>query len=533
MKNEDDGSTLRVAAATNDIHECGCSVEEMLAVPMEYIFRDMSIQSTTPTDTVSPGWSPATPRTLPHPNPHTPTTTHHHHHHHRAKPLLSRIEAQLFLQVNTLSYEMDALTMVSITALQQRVTCRDFGTSLQRVDHPYLRPLVSSLYTYQEQMPRDTIQQVSSLLKDRMIPEFQRVIQQLRQFSEQNWTLADTLDDGHPTMGGSGTGSTGYHHVLAQEKRKLSDLQEELCQRIEALLLQVSEHHEASPVDDEKEVSPQQQISMKDYCDQLFLPQSDFVAEHIETTVEDVTIHHATHHQMEKMTNRTKTINEHVNEEDDEVLEEAPDRSTTATPMSSPEESPTLMEATSKTRASVLRNATAPRTSPLLALTTATTTDATPSTTNPPSPQNPTTEPSSATRSTNTSRDVAPQRQLEKSFGSSPAAASPEENEKENEPSQSSSQRSSLSRSTPTTTVNTVKRPRLPPLESSPTSSSTAAVAGEPQRPTILTTRSDDNDDDEDEIMEEKECFRTQSAAEVLSSFATTVSRTAIEPNDM
>lgn len=530
MKNDD--AWPATSLPNNDIsatsENCWCTVETMLAVPLEYIFRDVSMISTD----ISVGWSPATPRsnTFQAKHPTNDTTNH------RSKPLLSRIEAQLFLQVNTLSYEMDALTSVSVTALQQRVQCREFSTSLQRTDHPYLRPIVSVLHAYHETMPNVTIQQVSKEMKDRIIPEFQHLIRQLRQFSEQNWTLADTLDDGQPNS------NAGYHNLLANEKRKLSDLQEEVCQRIEGLL-------QESVVDDIAG-SAMEQLSMKDYCDQLFQQQND-VIENSENNM-DVIVHHDAN----QPENISKAPDGNVDDADDEVLDEAPDRSLTATPISSPEESPTLIQATAATRASILRNTTIKTSSPLAALA-ATTVPRTSKPHNPIAEQHATT----STNSTSTTFQH-PQRQLEKSFGSlTTAAESPEENEKENEPSQSSSQRSAVSLSS---TQTTIKRQRIqqhpassesPPQPLVPTTTTalsglnlshgmeleTSHVTGEEghrlnisvssQRQSMLatSTRTEDNDDDddgdEDEIIEEKEVFRTQSAAEVLSTFATTTLR--------
>jgi hypothetical protein len=527
MKNDDEMTEM--LSQTNDSGFAKwCTVENMLAIPIEYVFRDVSMISTD----VSVGWSPATPRsnTILTKNKTNETTNH------RTKPLLSRIEAQLFLQVNTLSYEMDALTSTSVLALQQRVQCRELSTSLQRADHPYLRPIVSILHTYHETMPSATIQHVSTVMTNRIVPEFQRLLHQLRQFSEQNWTLADTLDDGQPEMG-------GYHNILAHEKRKLSDLQEEICQRIEGLLqTSLSESQQALAYDEMAETCIEP-LSMKEYCDQLFEQPNDLPAIENSEIAMDVVVNSDVN--QTEVTCRAETTDEN---DDDEEIEEAPDRSLTATPISSPEESPTMIQATTAARASILRNVTTTASSPLVAFATTHATRTTTSTPHDPSAEHDTTQLQNTTPIT----IQHPQRQLEKSFGSPTAAEETlEENEKENEPSQSSSQRSAMSVNT-TQTV-TVKRQRLQchqtTSETLPPQSSTTMLseldpshsmdsmkcddtggngdrpdAFEPQGRTTFTTRSDDDDDEHEErqIFEEKECFRTQNAAEVLSSLATT-----------
>ena len=515
-----------------------CIVENLLAVPIEYIFRDVSIISMD----ASVGWSPATPRSntyLLAKDKSNETTNH------RTKPLLSRIEAQIFLQVNALSFEMDALTSVSVSALQQRVQYREHSTSIQRADHPFLRPIVSLLHTYHDTIPDATIQQVSSIMKDRIIPEFQRLMHQLRQFSEQNWALADTLDDGQSTIG-------GYHNVLALEKRKLSDLQEEISQRIEGLCrTSISECQDASDID-ETTGNDLEHLSMKAYCDQLFQQQNDLV-ENSENTM-DVIVRDDAH--TAEMVDRTKSPDEHHDnmenddeDDDDEVLDEAPERSLTATPVSSPEESPSLIQATTATRASILQSATTKASSPLVAVTT---TPVTLSSTE----RNPITGGQATVSTTKRSGSTFqhPQRQLEKSFRSPAATAeSPEENEKENEPSQSSSQRSAISCSSPRTNVKRQRLQRHDASSETPPHQLTAATLSElkpshetefvstddtggkgdrldasttPQAQSTRAKRFDDDDyedeDDEEQIIEDKECFRTQSAAEVLTTLATT-----------
>jgi hypothetical protein len=344
--------------------------------------------------------------------------------------------------------------------------------------------------------------------------------------------LADTLDDGQPSVG-------GYHNILAHEKRKLSDLQEEVCQRIEGLLQSsVCGSLDTSDAILENVI---ELVSMKDYCEQLFEQQNDLpVIENSESKVDIVGNDDVN---QSELSHRAGPTTENV---DDEELDEAPDRSLTATPISSPEESPSMLEATTGTRAAILRNTSTTSSSPLLSFHTTTTTTHVARTSSSSTKDNPTTVQQSDTllKDTTPVTNQNPQRQLEKSF-STPTTAEKmlEENEKENEPSQSSSQRSFTSLNS-TQTRGKRQRLRQNPPETLPPPFTTAALLevhsldseeyvitddtnrkGDRivQRSVVATGRSDNEEEDEnDDRQTAEECFRTQNAAEVLSSLAAT-----------
>ena len=140
------------------------------------------------------------------------------------KPLLSRSEATCFCKINLLAHELDCLTKICTDIWQTKLQYQSFSQSLGNVDHPYLRPLVVLLDTFQQQMPSSALPRIELEL-NRVVSELQQATVTLRQCSEQNWTLAETLQD-----------TATAEHLLAREKLKLSDVQEEICHRIDRLI---------------------------------------------------------------------------------------------------------------------------------------------------------------------------------------------------------------------------------------------------------------------------------------------------------
>jgi hypothetical protein len=212
--------------------------QDMLEVPLEYIFREVPSSVASFASQASPNVSS------------------------KRKPLLSRSEAQCLVQLNLLAHEIDTLTSISAQALQQKLFCSEFAASLNRVGNPYLRPLLPILHTLEHKVSTESLNYVSTTM-DRIVGDLQRANVQLRQSSEQNWTLYETLLDSAGDMG----------RALAEEKRRLSDIQEELCHRIDHMLADSSKTD--SPDSNlESRPDPSTMESMKDYCDRLFLGQS-------------------------------------------------------------------------------------------------------------------------------------------------------------------------------------------------------------------------------------------------------------------
>jgi hypothetical protein len=182
------------SSPTTDDDNADYSVESLLSVPLSVIFR------------------------------HVPNSAH-------PRPLLTRAEAQCFLQVNLLAHELDVMVQLSEQTLGQQLWCRQLGGELLKYSNsnPYLRPLSTMLTLHQQQQQQTCPRVVASAL-DRMLQSLAGCATTLRQSSEQNWTLSESLIDAlEGAIGGGG-------QVLAQEKKRLAELEEEVCSRVERLL---------------------------------------------------------------------------------------------------------------------------------------------------------------------------------------------------------------------------------------------------------------------------------------------------------
>jgi hypothetical protein len=190
MEEEDDSSS----PTTDDASNVDYSVESHLSVPLSVIFR------------------------------HVPNSAH-------PRPLLTRAEAQCFLQVNFLAHEIDVMVQLSEETLGRQRWCRQLGDELMKYSNsnPYLRPL-STMLTLHHQQQQQTCPRVVASALDRILQSLAGCATTLRQSSEQNWTLSESLLDAlEGAIGGGG-------QVLAQEKKRLAELEEEVCSRVERLL---------------------------------------------------------------------------------------------------------------------------------------------------------------------------------------------------------------------------------------------------------------------------------------------------------
>jgi len=178
------------------------SVEAIIAVPLDLVFRQV-----TQSQDSSVGCSESTSQ--------------------RRKPLLSRSEAQCFLSVRLLAQQIDSIVETTATVLQKKHRYHTIVERISSTDNPFLRPILPILATLGEHIPGQTLQAIQSQL-DSAMNELQNTSAALRQFAEQNWTLADSLME---TIGTSG-------ESMAKDKRKLSDIQDEVCTRIEKLIAQ-------------------------------------------------------------------------------------------------------------------------------------------------------------------------------------------------------------------------------------------------------------------------------------------------------
>ncbi|KAL3945352.1 MAG: hypothetical protein SGBAC_000557 [Bacillariaceae sp.] len=174
------------------------------------------------------------------------------------RPLLTRTEAECFLRISFLAQEIDTLMGSSESIfLQQRYyshytqdlllpssanstpsqpsaslnaassqTSTNTRTMTHYLLHPMLRPLLSIVNSLQDKST-PTLQQIHQTLSH-LSAELIGCASVLRQSAEQNWTMADALealqqnDENGPSF--------------SDEKRKVADLEEELCQRIERVV---------------------------------------------------------------------------------------------------------------------------------------------------------------------------------------------------------------------------------------------------------------------------------------------------------
>jgi len=170
--------------------------------------------------------------------------------------LLSRVEATLLLQISQLAHEMDTLTSMTLQALDKSRVVRDLNQSIRRIgpniNHEgpgttddglhtfYLRAIEPLLRTHGLTIPQRVLQHVQVETERILGNELPSLGRTLRQFSEQNWCVANTLSE---TMGGISGMMTydddddgGTVGRLEREKRAVSELEEEVCRRIDGLV---------------------------------------------------------------------------------------------------------------------------------------------------------------------------------------------------------------------------------------------------------------------------------------------------------
>jgi hypothetical protein len=167
------------------------STESLLAIPVRHILRQTSFQNK---------------------NPH----------------ILSRMEASLLLQINLISYELDALLQLSIEAIEKSHACKLFSRDIAETNNNiYLRPLFCLLHTHGKVIPQQVVQYVQNHLEV-ILGHFPAMIQSLRQCAEQNWSVSNTL---------LGMNMDGMEiDLLGKEKGILAEIEEEVCRRLESLM---------------------------------------------------------------------------------------------------------------------------------------------------------------------------------------------------------------------------------------------------------------------------------------------------------
>lgn len=180
------------------------------------------------------------------------------------KPLLSRAEAKCFLQITMLAQEFDVLTSHSAEALHRRLWCRKFAQDIIQADNPFLRSLLPLLSIQGNMITTSAIHGMDDELY-RVLTALEQCGVALKQFSEQNWTLSEslleTLGDVYDEESTKEEYDLPKGAILAREKRRLSDLQEELCHRIENLLASAFQNTMDGQLQDDEDEEMEQENS--------------------------------------------------------------------------------------------------------------------------------------------------------------------------------------------------------------------------------------------------------------------------------
>ena len=173
------------------------SVERLLSVPLEILFRQVPSSSASLS--------------------------------HKRKPLLTRAEARLLSKTTLLAAEMDTILHVSSQALSQQVWCAQFSQSIESV--PWLRSVVGLLRVHSTHISSAALHHLQQEMH-RILQDLSSCAAALAHYAEQNWTVSESLLD---AFGDDGTLlSSGQE--LAQHKKFLAELQEEVSSRIQTLL---------------------------------------------------------------------------------------------------------------------------------------------------------------------------------------------------------------------------------------------------------------------------------------------------------
>lgn len=175
--------------------------------------------------------------------------------------LLSSVEANLFLGITRIAYEIDALLEMSLQSIQKTKTCEHIAKNMEQSQNAFLYPMHSILHLHGILIPQKVLQMVQNEL-ERILLHFSPMIQTLQQLAEQNWSVSNALTVMVQTNGDA------FVNVLGKEKGNLAELEEELCRRLEVViqLCLDDEHNNKGDVYD----SFLQSQSMMNYCEKLF-----------------------------------------------------------------------------------------------------------------------------------------------------------------------------------------------------------------------------------------------------------------------
>jgi hypothetical protein len=150
--------------------------------------------------------------------------------------------------------------------LSRQRWCRSTSQSIEGV--PLLRSVLPVLAVHGHVIPIRALATVQGEL-ERVLYELETCASALRQYSEQNWTLSESLMDAFGDCEAPG-------QELAKEKRIMAEIEEEVCTRIERLLGMASMTGEGNNAKTAEDAFDQaidletgQFVSMQIFCDRL------------------------------------------------------------------------------------------------------------------------------------------------------------------------------------------------------------------------------------------------------------------------
>jgi hypothetical protein len=207
------------------------SMEDLLGVPAEFLYRQIDYQTTTTNSSSSNG-----------------------------KPLLTRSEAQVLMKIRLLAQEIDVITGLTERIAQRQNLARRLHTMIvtsgtkqpKNAPNPWITPLLPILKELTQTVEVSDGDKAGGASTSHsmalwelhhsmhaLVSSLQQVTGMLWQHAEQNWALVDSLwdiMDVHDRQDAETATQSDPTRILAREKQALAELQEHLAQRLEAVL---------------------------------------------------------------------------------------------------------------------------------------------------------------------------------------------------------------------------------------------------------------------------------------------------------
>jgi hypothetical protein len=231
----------------NDDLEIFTTMEELLAVPVELLFARIPLREMDDNNNNENNE-----------NTMMETYTFENNTNNDRMNLMTLSEYNCFLEIILLSQRIDAITSIMMKAMERKMEYQFFLSQLPNTD-PYMIPFNIILHNLSTATPNHCICMAHNELNS-IKEQFQLCVTQLRRDCETNWDTASLL-----RMNGA--------NIPANAKQSLSDIQEELCLRIEEHILMTLESLTPSSnleMNNNALLLSSKKISMTDFCINLF-----------------------------------------------------------------------------------------------------------------------------------------------------------------------------------------------------------------------------------------------------------------------